>query len=245
MPGTAVSTKMGGPKPGLTKANCLALKAENDAQRKKFTEDMEKKRKRGLNQQEKADLRKAKRGGMTYSSAKTNCGGGSGAMTQSSSGLANSHMSADIPGGTSAQKVGLNQKTRDSSAKRHDAKKKRAGTLCGGSYVHPGGGKGAHAEAKIMNNLSNANDGGSMSGCRAILNIDWRSNIKGGGVRNSGMPCPDCAAMLCHAMTECKMEIAICDADDKPQQLTEDDCKGKTGYANLSEKIDGGYPPGR
>jgi hypothetical protein len=182
---------------------------------------------------------------MTYSSSQSTCGGQTTTSTQSSSGLANESITTGGSGGTSAQMVGQRKQVRESEAKRYDARKKRAGTLCDGSYVHPGGGKGAHGEAKIMNNLTNSAGPDNMGGCSVLLNIDWRRNRPRGAVSESGMPCGHCTAMLCYASQVCKIEILICDKDQQPTKLSDSDCSAKGGYEKLSRRVDGRYPPGR
>ena len=238
----SISTKQGSPSPP-GKVSCADLDKKNKDARKKFIQDSEKKRKKGLSKEEKTTLRKAKRGGMTYSSASSTCGGAS-TMTQSSSGLANAQITSGGSGGTSEQKMGLNQKTRDSAAKKHEAKKKKAGILCD-EYVHPGGGKGAHAESKIMNNLTNKAGAGGMGGCSVLVSIDWRRNTPNGGVQQSGMPCDACYAMLCHAAS-CGIQVKICAAADKPPaEINEENCKKLTGYQKLCQQVDGKLKPGR
>jgi len=245
----SLNVKAGKPAPPPGDPKCLALKARNEAEREKFIKSMErKKRRKGgkLSQDDQKALDKAKRGGMTYSSSQNSFGGSSSTMTQSSSGLANGQVTeGGGPGGTSAQKGGLNAKKRRSQSPRHDKAKKEAGVLCNGSHVHPGGGKGAHAEAKIANNLTETLGKGAMAGGSMLLNIDWRKNVKK-KVQHSGMPCADCHKMLCAAMKEpCNIKIQICDYNNEPQTLTEEDCADPGGYENLCEKIDGDIAPGR
>jgi len=236
MPGGAAPK--GGGSTQFKEKNCKELKKKNEEERQKY---IDKKKETGRQSRE---LTKASTGGMTYSSAQSTCGGGASAMTQSSSGLANEQITEDLKGGTSAQKMGLSEEIRNNPG--NDTKKKAAGTLCNGSYVHPGGGYGAHAEAKIFNNLSNQQGGGSMQGCSVLLNIDWRRNTPDGGVSPSGMPCSTCHAMLCHAAKKCGVEIFICDKKGKPTKLSEqEDCDEFDGYEKLCERVDGGSTPGR
>jgi len=243
MPGGG-GVKGGGTATGKPDPKCVELDEKNKAERKKFIEKT--RRKKELTKQEETALAKARRGGMTFSSAESSIGGTTSSMTQSSSGLVNDQITKDLSGGTSEQKMGLNQKTRNSTAKKHDAKKKKAGVLCDGSHVHPGGGKGAHGECKIFNNLTNEVGAASMRGGSVLLNIDWRRNTPNGGVQNSGMPCEDCYAMLCHAVCECEIEIMICDKNNKPTPLTEENCQDEyDGYSDLCTRVDGGPKPGR
>lgn len=244
MPSTSVSPKAGGTAKGKV-PDCDTLRDSNLREREKFIKKMEaNKRKNGaLNKGETTAYNKARRGGMTYSSARSTIPGARAVMTQSSSGLANAYISKSMRGGTGAQMVGLNKKIRQSKAARHNAKKRKAGVLCNGSHVHPGGGKGAHGECKIFNNLSNI-VGSTMRGGSVLLNIDWRRNVGKAGVDYSGMPCEDCYAMLCHAARECKIKILICDKDNKPTELSEDNCDDPDGYSDLSERVDGGISPG-
>jgi hypothetical protein len=224
---------------------CKQLDDANKEERKKFVDKMEDKQaKQGLNQDESAALDKAKRGGMTYSSASSTCGEGAETMTQSSSGLANAQITNGGEGGTSAQKMGLNKDIRESDAEEHDEAKEEAGVLCDKSYVHPGGGKGAHAEPKIINNLTNSG-GAGMSGCGMVLNIDWRRNLPGGGVQQSGMPCASCYKMLCHAAKECEIDITLCGKNNEPVKFDKNGCDSDEGYENLCMDVDGGPAPGR
>ena len=237
-----VSTKLGNMTPAEAATKCEELDEKNKEERKKFIDKKEKKKKKkGLNQEEQTALDKAKRGGMTFSSAAVSPGGGM--STQCSSGLVNSQITNAGPGGTSDQKQGLNKKTRKSKAKRHEAKKKKAGVLCNGDYVHPGGGKGAHGEAKIVNNMTNE-VGGAMRGSTVVMNIDWRRNVEG-GVSQSGMPCEDCYAMLCHAARECDIKIVLCNAKNEPTELSKENCDDDDGYRDLTKRVDGGSRPGR
>jgi hypothetical protein len=180
---------------------------------------------------------------MTVASVKSTVPGAQGTVTTASDGTANAIIpNQQCGGGTSQQKQGLNKKTRASKAKRHEAKKKKAGVLCDNSHVHPGGGKGAHSETKGVNCLTNM--GGAMRGGSMTFNINWRSrNLKQG--EESGMPCEDCYAMMCHAATECDIKIFICDKDNKPQELSKEDCKKPNGYRNLCQRVDGNPTPGR
>jgi hypothetical protein len=227
MTATAISVEQGAPKPPDLEKGCEELKQRNEDARKKVIKKLE--RKKNPTEAEKDTLHKAKNGGMTFSSAQisVNAGGGqvaSGTVTASSSAKANECIPGGIStGGDSAQKTGLSSKVRKSSAKKHDDKKRAAGTLCDKSYVHPGGGAGAHAEAKIFNELTNKTKG-ALRGGSVLLNIDWRYDYDG-KTRRSGMPCRHCFAMLCHAATECKIAIFLCDKDGKPTPLDEEDCK--------------------
>ena len=180
---------------------------------------------------------------MTISSAKSQVPGAGGVFSGSSSGVAQTFNPGGlVEGGTGSQKVGCNKKIRSSNDPKHDEAKKNAGVLCAGSHVHPGGGAGAHAEAKIINELSadSAMRGGSM-----LFNIDWRKKKNGKEVR-SGMPCTHCHKMPCHASKECEIQIFMCDKDGTPQPLTDDDCDGSPeAREDLSMKIDGSPTPGR
>ena len=242
-----VSTKQGATGDDAIKDKCVELDKANKDERQKFVDEKtNKQNKQGLNQEESSALDKADRGGMTYSSASSTCSEpATDCMTQSSNGLANAHINEDLDGGTSEQKMGLNKDIRADKSDKFADEKKKAGVLCGGSHVHPGAGYGAHAEAKIVNNLSNA--GGSMSGCSMVLNIDWRRNLSGGGVQNSGMPCTTCYKMLCHAASPapdgCDIEIVLCGKENEPVRFDSSACPD--GYEELSRAVDGRYPPGR
>ena len=238
MTGTAATVKTGNLAPAPD-PDCVELSANNAKARQEIIDTLSKKKKK--TKAEKKALKKAKGKGMTVASVKRSPSGAT--ATTSSDGTANEIIpNSQCDGGTSAQKVGLNKKTRQSKAKKHEAKKKKAGVLCGNSHVHPGGGKGAHSEAKGVNCLTNSGD--SMRGGSMTFNIDWRSGKMKNG-QTSGMPCEDCLAMMCHAAKECEIKIYICDHKNQKQELTENDCNSDAGYRNLSKRVDGNPTPGR
>lgn len=74
--------------------------------------------------------------------------------------------------------------------------------------------KSGHAEARILDTL------GDQSGLKMVFKIDWRS----GKGEHSNLPCEDCQRLLCIAMDECDHEIWLCNDDNEPQKLTEDEC---------------------
>jgi hypothetical protein len=229
-------------------SDCEKMKQKNREQRDQVKENLTGDDDR--NQEEDRTLAKAEGTGMTFSSAISRVPGAStapgGSMTACSSGCAQACSPNELAqGGTSEQKLGLNKETRESDDPKHDEAKEKAGVLCGGSYVHPGGGKGAHAEPKIINQLMQDNPGAAMEGGSILLNIDWRFKQRNGANDSSGMPCRSCYAMLCHAATKCKIEIFLCDKDGKEQPLSSDDCKNEDGYSELSKRIDGNPTPGR
>lgn len=241
--GLPPTVDQGGSGAGFADAECGKLGKKNETEREKVTEELEDKS--SLNKQEQATLDKAQGTGMTISSANSQVPGAQGTISASSSGCAQAcNPNGLASGGTGPQKVGCNKKVRASNDPKHDEAKKNAGVLCDKSHVHPGGGAGAHAEAKIINELSadSAMRGGSM-----LFNIDWRfKNRTTGKPMQSGMPCTHCHAMMCHAAKECDIKIFICDKDGKPQQLTEEDCDGSPeAHEGLSMKIDGNLTPGR
>jgi hypothetical protein len=239
-PATMTASVAGVAPPGVTKDECKELGKKNKKERDKIVKKLEKKSK--LSQEEQTTLDKARGTGMTVSSGTSQVPGATGTFSASSSGCAQAqNPSGLVSGGTSEQKCGLNKKTRASEAKRHEKKKEKAGVLCDNSYVHPGGGKGAHAEPKIINQMGATSP---MRGGSLLLNIDWRFK-RDGQPQNSGMPCKDCYAMLCHAATECDIQIFICDKDNKPQPLSKEDCADEDGYENLSARVDGNPIPGR
>jgi hypothetical protein len=229
--------------PGIDQNACQTLDDKNKDERAKLIKKLEKKEKAGtITQQQQQALDKARGSGMTVSSASSQVPGGQGTFSASSSGVANAQCpSSFVEGGSGAQKCGLNKKTRASKAKRHEKKKEEAGVLCDKSYVHPGGGKGAHAEPKILNEMGKTS---AMRGGSILLSIDWRFRSEGETVE-SGMPCPDCYNMLCHAAKECDIKIYICDMSKNPQPLSKENCDDPNGYQNLSTRVDGGPEPGR
>jgi hypothetical protein len=212
----------------------------NKEARAAIIKKLEKKKKK--TKEDKAALKKARGKGMTVGSVNSTVPGAAGSATTSSSGTANALIgNGGCGGGTSEQKQGCNKKTRQSKAKKHEKKKAKAGVLCAGSHVHPGGGAGAHSEAKSINCLSNT--GSAMQGGSITFKINWRSrNLKQGS--ESGMPCEHCFAMMCHAAKECKIKIFICSKDNKEEPLSEKDCDAPDGYRKLSQRVDGNPTPG-
>ena len=237
----SVSPKQGGVAPP-TPQQCEELERKNDNARKSIVRRLERKKRK--TKADRAALKKARGKGMAVSSATSQVPGAGGTFSASSSGVANAQIpNGRVDGGTAEQRQGLNKKTRQSKAKRHDAKKKKSGVLCDQAHVHPGGGKGAHAECKIVNSMSNKK-GTKMRGGSILLNVDWRSSTFDQG-EQSGMPCDTCYAMLCHAATECKIKVFICDKDNKPQELSKEDCASPDGYEKLCQRVDGHDTPGR
>ena len=231
----------------ITESECVELNDKNETERKNVISTLTALLKAigKLNKNEKKTLKKAGGTGMTFSSIKSNLPGATGIFCGSSSG----HAYACIPnglvsGGTKEQKMGIRKDIRESDLPEHDAAKKKAGVLCNGSYIHPGGGKGAHAEAKIINHLYGM-PGSTMQGGSILLNIDWRFNRKS-GPQQSGMPCETCFKMLCHAEKECKINIYICDKNNNPRPLSDGDCENdEDAYTNLCVRVDGNPIPGR
>ena len=244
-----ISTKVGAPEKPTSK-DCEKLDEINDEARKEIVDKMgEEETKKAAAIADKADGT-----GMTVASVRSTVPGARGVMTTSSDGTANAAIPNQNCGATGAdedtkkklskQMKGLKREKRVSKQERYDKQKEEAGVLCDGSHVHPGGGKGAHSEAKAINCLTNM--GSAMSGGSLTFNINWKSSTLERG-DTSGMPCPDCYAMLCHAVTVCKIKVYICDHKDpsKPQPLSDKDCKDDDGYKNLSTRVDGHSTPGR
>lgn len=226
-------------------ANCEELGKKNDENRQKVSDSLnDKKTESGLNKGETATLRKADTGGMTFSSASSQIPGASGTFSATSSGPAQSLYPDDmVSGGSSEMKVGLSAEKRASEDPKFSQAKKDAGVLCD-EYVHPGGGKGGHAEPKIINELTQRFGADQMTQGSMLLNINWRF-MREGAVQSSGMPCPDCYALLCHAAQKCDIRIYICDKDGNAQPLSNDDCNDEDGYENLCQRVDGNARPGR
>ncbi|WP_423600873.1 hypothetical protein [Roseateles sp. MS654] len=223
--------------------DCEALGSANTEARDELTRELEKKQSTsGLNEEEQAVLDKARGTGMTFSSASSKVPNAVGSYTGCSSGMAREKVPDLVgEGGTSAQKMGLNKTIRSSDDHEHDDAKDAAGVLCDKSHVHPGGGAGAHAEPKIVNDLTNLVGAENMRGGSMLFNIDWRSAKYG----RSGMPCAHCFKMLCHAAKECDIRIFVCSHDNQPVELSKNDCGGDKAYADLSRRVDGGPVPGR
>ncbi len=235
---TAVSPKQGGTalEPDPT---CKELEGNNIKAREAIIKELTGK----PSDADKSALAKAETTGMTVSSASSTVPAAPGASTASSSGIANAHIpNGQATGSSSAQMMGMNKDDRASDDPALDPAKKTAGVLCDQRHVHPGGGYGAHAEAKIVNTMTNtATDASaSLRGGSITFNIDWRSSRYG----RSGMPCPKCYDMLCKAARECEIKIFICDHQNQPQQIDED-CDQPDKYTDLCVKVDGGSVPGR
>jgi hypothetical protein len=165
--------------------------------------------------------------GMTFSSAAVNIDNTRNSYTACSSGMAREKVPGVVcGGGTSAQMNGHGDEP---------------GVLCDKSYTHSRGGFGAHAEAKIVNEATGVVGPEKMKGGSMLFSIDWRSAEYG----NSGMPCPLCFKMLCHAAKECDIRIFICSHDNKHVVLSKDDCEEDTAYKKLCRAVDGGDRPGR
>jgi hypothetical protein len=244
MPTPSTSAKQGKPSKPTAKT-CEELGENAIEGREAVIKKISKKKKSERTQAEQSALTKADGKGMTVGSAKSTIRGGSGTMTASSDGTANALIpNGNCKGGTPKQKKGLNKKIRKSKAQRHEKKKAEAGVLCENAYVHPGGGPGAHSEAKIINCLTGM--GGAMRGGTVTFNVDWRSSTFDQG-ETSGMPCANCYAMMCHAVTKCNIKIYLCDHRDpsKPQPLSKKDCKDPDGYKKLCQRVDGNDTPGR
>ena len=211
-------------KPGEPPPDCATLDKKNKEERDRVTNELESKDR--LTKEQEATYDKAAGTGMTVSSAFSTVPGAEGVFTGCSSGCAQAcNPNGMVPGGTSEQKCG------------------DAPLLCDESYEHSAGGSGAHGEAKIVNHMSNMPDT-SMRGGALLVSIDWRFSRKS-GPKESGMPCSRCYKMLCHAASECDIQIFICDKDKNPQPLSKDDCKSEDGYRNLCQRVDGTVKPGR
>jgi len=238
-----------GPKGGSTAddeiPDCKGLEKKNLEEREKFVKKMKAERRAASRAKRKFPANKrralglAEGSGMTYSSALSDVPNARGVSTHSSSGLANKYITSSGPGGTGAQKVGLNEKIRNSPPSKHKKAKRKAGSLCEFSRIHPGGGYGGHAECKIFNDLTNQ-VAGTLRGGSVLLNIDWRpANRKTGATEYHGTPCPSCYEMLCHAANECKIKILICDHKNERQAMSKTDCKKPDGYKKLIKLING------
>jgi hypothetical protein len=244
-----------GPEGGTTAdgeiPDCKGLEKKNIEEREKFVKKMKAERRAAKKAGRKFPANKrralglAEGSGMTYSSALSGVPNAGGVSTHCSSGLANKYITTSGPGGTGAQKVGLNDKVRNSPPSKHKKAKRKAGSLCEHSRIHPGGGYGGHAECKIFNDLTNQ-VAGTLRGGSVLLNIDWRpANRKTGATEYSGMPCSTCYDMLCHAANECAIDIIICDHQGNAQKMSKTDCKKLDGYQKLTKLIDGRAKGGR
>ena len=242
-----IGPNQGSPGPPFQSGDCKGLDDENKAAREEVSGTLDQKSQGpGLNQEEFKTLTKADGTGMTFSSANSQVPGASGIFTGCSSGCAQAcSPSGLVEGGSSANKVGTPARVRDGDEAGRAAARDAAGTLCDQSHLNPGGGFGAHAETKIMNQMTQDFGAATMRGGQILFSIDWRFS-SAGQTMQSGMPCKHCYAMLCHAAKVCDIKIFICDAKNQPQELSkEKNCDDEDGYANLSKSIDGNIQPGR
>ncbi|OWQ84453.1 hypothetical protein CDN99_24500 [Roseateles aquatilis] len=220
----------------FTQNHCQTMDAANEKARKDYAADakqrlaqddaspaadkLAKTRREAL----EASHKKAVEGGLTISSARRIGADGALSMMGASDGAVNE----SLPGPSADNTTPPQGRGED-------------GVLCEKSYRHPTQRCAYHAEAKIVNTLSNMGD--SMRGGSMLLKIDWRRAILRGrplkavGTGRSGMPCPNCYEMLCHAAQACEIVIVICDAENKPQAL--EDCDKEDGYQSLMKKING------
>ena len=242
-----IGPNQGSPGPPFQSGDCEGLDDKNQAAREEVRDKLDQKSQGpGLNQEEFKTLTKADSTGMTFSSANSQVPGASGIFTGCSSGCAQACAPNSVgSGGPSEMKVGTASKVRNGDEAGRAAAREAAGSLCDKSHLNPGGGFGAHAETKIMNQMTQDFGAAAMRGGQMLFSIDWRFSREGQEKR-SGMPCKHCYAMLCHAAKVCDIKIFICDAKNQPQELSkEKNCDDEDGYANLSKSIDGNIKPGR
>lgn len=220
------------------KTDCQKLDEKNKKERATVVEKL--KAEDELNKLERETLDKAESTRMTFSSALSMVPGAKGVFTACSSGCAQTFNPSGIgAGGTGDQKMGKNKEAR---ANPTDEIKEKSGVLCDKRHIHPGGGKGGHAEAKIINDMTNL-PGSNMRGGSVLLSIDWRFNSSSKTADTSGMPCATCHAMLCKAAKECEIEIFICDEAGEKQPLG--DCDADDAYEKLCWRVDKNPSPGR
>jgi hypothetical protein len=241
---TSASPKQGSPiSPGQIR--CAELDSANQEARSEIVKKLESVPPPERTQEQVSVLAKAKTVGMALGSALTKVPAMAQAAvaTACSSKLGNTCIpNNQVDGGTKEQRMGQKKAVREDAEKK-EAAKEDSGVLCDKSYVHPGGGKGAHAECKIVNSATNSVGAPFMRGGTITLSIDWRSSTFDQG-STSGMPCPDCHRMLCHAAKVCEMKIYICDRDNQPR-LIHEDCDEPGSYEDLCERVDGNPTPGR
>jgi hypothetical protein len=205
----------GSPAPEGADPVCVELDRRNQENRQRVVDGLREKPESEANT---TALRKARTSGMAFASAKV----GRSTISASSSAAAKSVAPSLSDGGSSAQKGGTSQRQRKRKSDKAKKERKDAKTLCGG-FNHPGGGAGAHAEAKVFNQLSNR-PGGLSPGTSVVIKVDWRYSYNG-RTYLSGMPCRHCFKMMCHAVKECEIELHVCDANGKLQKFTDDeDC---------------------
>jgi hypothetical protein len=210
--------------PKYQDSDCQELKTQNETQREKTRQNLSS----AMEQTPSGELEKAlsmvRGNGSTFTSARVDVGSPNGRVQGGPTGCSNGK----------ARERGNNAMVKGGST---EMKNGDASVMCKPpEYKHAKGGSGAHAEAKIMNELTELG-GGSIAGGSVLLNVDWRYRLPSTGKHyKSGMPCPTCYRMLCHASKNCGVKIFLCDKDGKPQELSE--CGDPDGYTKLDEKID-------
>lgn len=94
--------------------------------------------------------------------------------------------------------------------------------------------KGGHCEARSLYESMKDRNKGSPP-CNLTFKIDWR-NSDG----NHSIPCPDCFRMMCHAKTNCNVEIYVCNDKNEPEKLEKEECENKqTGYRKFTNRVKG------
>lgn len=211
---------------------CQRRDDANQRHRQKTANKLKNKKKK--TQEDRKVLGQARGGGMAFASARIKAPGKPAfALSGCSSAKARSCAPSLTRGGSSPVKAGLSSKIRRSKAAKHGPAKQAAGTLCDG-YVHPGGGSGAHAEAKIFNRLTERLGPAGLKGVEVVLKVDWRFTYKG-KTHLSGMPCQHCFKLMCHAAKHCGIKIMLCDGKNEPQEFNKDgDCDQDTGDPKTS-----------
>jgi hypothetical protein len=191
-----------------TKNNCKKLDEKNQDERDKATEGLKEEATQKSSATNRKKIKEARTmiqgAGMAFSSALCNVeiGGGNaiqGTMSACSNAKAQECTSESmVKGGTPKMRGG------------------RQRILCPKArYKHPEGGCGAHAEAKILNELTlMASPEGTLQGGSVLFKVDWRYGVKG-KPHKSGMPCRVCYRAMCKA-AKCGLNIMLCNNKNEP-----------------------------
>jgi hypothetical protein len=108
-------------------------------------------------------------------------------------------------------------------------KKKQSGLCVPYRYHGQGKRSSGHSESRIVETLFKKRPGSPRPGV-LLISVDLKkkqTDLAGENVR-SKMPCGHCHRLLC-AAKKCGMRIFLCDANNQPQELTDDMCEGNPG----------------
>jgi len=132
-----------------------------------------------------------------------------------------------------------NQFVRGQPPVNKDEKYPRSVNQCGADHQHskrPGkkADTGCDSEARLLYGLRNRNK--ESNPAQLIFRIDWRKKDI-----IHRIPCEDCFRLMCHAKANCNVEVFVCNDENKPIELTDEDCINEkeqgTGYDDFKERV--------